>query len=81
MDVAAVIELEAYVHTRKKCVNSANRCNRILTEIERRFNRIGLISDYAKILNISIYSEAFFLFQLAHTTFIKEIVNDSIEEK
>jgi hypothetical protein len=66
MYVAAVIELEVTLTPEKKCVNIADRCNRILTEIERSFNRIGLISDYAKMLNISIYSQAVFLFQVAY---------------
>ncbi len=45
MYVTTVIELEAYVRTRAECMNIAGRCDRILTEIERRFNQIGLISD------------------------------------
>jgi hypothetical protein len=66
MYVAVVIELEACVRTRAKCVSIVNRCNRILTETERRFNRIGLISDYTKMLSISIYSQAVFLFQVTY---------------
>ncbi len=62
------------------CVSIADRCNRILTEIERCSNRIVLITNYTKMLNVSIYFQVVFFFKLP-TTFIKEIVNDSMEEK
>ena len=64
MYVAAIIELKDYILIRTKCVNIVNRCNRVLTETKRSFNRIGLINDYMKMLNIPIYSQAVFLFHV-----------------
>jgi hypothetical protein len=67
MYIAAVIELEACARSRAKCVNIADRYNGVLTEIERCFNRIGLINDYTKMLNVPTCSRAiFFLFQVAY---------------
>ncbi len=64
MYVAALIELKAYARTKTKYVSVADRCNRILTEKERRFNRIGLINNYTKVLSVSIYFQvAYYAYQ------------------
>jgi hypothetical protein len=51
--VAAVIELKACIRIRTRCVNIADRWNRVIEEIARHFNRIGLISDYTNMLDAS----------------------------
>jgi hypothetical protein len=74
MYVAVVIELIDYIFIRIKCVDIRDRYNRELTKTKRCFNPIGLIHRYKMFL---LFFKLFFL----HTTFTKEIINDSIQKK
>ncbi len=68
MYIAVVIQLIDGIFIRIKCVDIRDRYNRELTKTKKCFHPIGLINDVL-------------VFFKLHTTFTKEIVNDSIEKK